>query len=119
MPRSHSSSYQRMYRFPSGVTLRLQTDQREVLGHLDAEYGSVTTEAPGEADIDVYAGQSAISSSAQDSEFNEAYEGRHKTVHWRGAVSSLQPATVPVLLEGRRPLVHSVLPVFHIVAMLP
>src|SRR5207247_7777776 len=55
MPRSHDSSYQRMYRFPSGVTLRLQTDQREVLGHLDAEYGSVSTEALGEADIDDYA----------------------------------------------------------------
>src|SRR3989442_15804192 len=93
MPRSHSSSYQRMYRFPSGVTLRLQTDQREVLGHLDAEYGSVSTEGPGEADIDVYAGQSAISSSAQDSEFNEAYEGRHKTVHWRDALLCPPEAT--------------------------
>jgi len=118
MPRSHSSSYQRMYRFPSGVTLRLQTDQREVLGHLDAEYGSVTTEAPGEADIDVYAGQSAISSSAQDSEFNEAYEGRHKTVHWRVAVSSLQAETIRVLFEGRGQLVISFLQTFYIEPLL-
>src|SRR5437867_2154581 len=118
MPRSHDSSYQRMYRFPSGVTLRLQTDQREVLGHLDAEYGSVSTEALGEADIDVYAGQSAISSSAQDSEFNEAYEGRHKTVHWRVAVSSLQAETIRVLFEGRGQLVISFLQTFYIEPLL-
>src|SRR5437867_13229607 len=118
MPRSHDSSYQRMYRFPSGVTLRLQTDQREVLGHLDAEYGSVSTEALGEADIDVYAGQSAISSSAQDSEFNEAYEGRHKTVHSRVAVSSLQAETIRVLFEGRGQLVISFLQTFYIEPLL-
>src|SRR2546427_9145988 len=114
MPRSDSSSYQRMYRFASGVTLRLQTDQREVLGHLDAEYGSVSTEAPGEADIDVYAGQSAISSSAQDSEFNETYEGRHKTVHWRGAVSSLPAQDIRGPFLGRRQPVISVLPRLYI-----
>src|SRR3989442_14806796 len=119
MPRSHSSSYQRMYRFPSGVTLRLQTDQREVLGHLDAEYGSVTTEAPGEADIDVYAGQSAISSSAQDSEFNEAYEGRHKTVHWRAAGSTPPAEKKTGLFSRRRPPGHAFLPTLFIETFAP
>src|SRR2546427_8850222 len=119
MPRSDSSSYQRMYRFASGVTLRLQTDQREVLGHLDAEYGSVSTEALGEADIDVYAGQSAISSSAQDSEFNEAYEGRHKTVHWRGAVSRPQAETIPGLFLRPRQPVLSFLPTLLIHPLIP
>ncbi len=118
MPRSHGFSYQSMYRFPSGVTLRLQTDQREILGHIDAEYGSLSTEALDEADIDVYAGRSAISSSAQASEFSQAYEGRHKTVHWRVAVSSLQAETIRVLFEGRGQLVISFLQTFYIEPLL-
>ena len=118
MPRSSDSSNQRTYVFPSGVTLRLHSDQREVISHIDAEYGSVLAVAPGDADIDVYAGRSAISSSPRANDFEQAYEGRHKTVNWRVAVSGLEAETTRVLFEGRGQLVISFLQTFYIEPLL-
>ena len=118
MPQSGELSNTRTYGFPSGVTLRLQTNAREVLSHLDAEYRSVLAKVPGEADIDVYAGQSAISSSPERPEFNQAYEGRHKTVTWRVAVGGLDERTIRVLFEGRGQLVVSFLQTFYIEPLL-
>ncbi len=118
MPLSGDLSNQRDYRFPSGVTLRLQSNQRAVLSHIDAEYGSVLAEAPGKPDIEVYAGHTAIASSPQPGEFNQAYEGRHKTVSWRVAVSSLEEETTRVLFEGRGQLVISFLQTFYIEPLL-
>jgi len=118
MPQSGERSKQRSYRFPSGVTLRLLTTQRDVLAHLDAEYGSVATEVPGEPDIEVYAGESAIASSPQANEFDDAYEGRHKTVTWRIAVGGLDGATTRVLFVGRGELVVSFLQTFYVEPLL-
>jgi len=118
MPRSSDSSNQRTYVFPSGVTLRLHSDQRGVISHINAEYGSVLAEASGDADIDVYAGRSAISSSHHANEFERAFEGRHKTVNWRVAVSGLEAETTRVLFEGRGQLVISFLQTFYIEPLL-
>jgi len=118
MPQSGKQPRQRTYCFPSGATLLLRTNQREVLEHLDAEYGTLATDTSGTPDIEVYAGDSAIASSPNASDFNEAYEGRHKTVTWRVAVSRLDEDTTSVLFEGRGQLVISFLQTFYIEPLL-
>ena len=118
MPQSSDFSNQRAYRFPSGLTLRLQSDERQVLNHLDAEYRPVLANAAGEPDIDVYAGRSAISSSPEPGAFSQAYKGRHKTVRWRVAVGGLEEGTTRVLFDGRGQLVISFLQTFYIEPLL-
>jgi hypothetical protein len=93
------STGERTYRFASGVILRLRSRRDDVLAHFDGEYGSAAVEHAGEADIEVYAGKDAVAA-AGEKLLDHAYEGRHKTVHWRVAVTDLRQETISVAFEG-------------------
>jgi hypothetical protein len=118
MPRADDPQSVRTYEFPAGVTLRLRSDQRDVLAHFDAEYGDISSGASGNANIEVCAGRSAISSSPVAASTDEMYEARHKTVTWRVAISGLEADTTTVTFEGRGQLVVSFLQTFYVEPLL-
>ena len=118
MPRPTRSIPQRTYKFPSGVGLSIRSRQREVLAHFDAEYGSAAVEKGGDADIEVYAGRAAISSSPAADTGMPAYQGRHKTVRWRTGIGDLSRDTTRVEFEGSGQLVVSFLQTFYLEPLL-
>lgn len=118
MAQSTGPVTRRAYRFPSGVTLRIHSSQRAVLNHFASEYTSAAVEEPGVADIEVYAGKKAISSSQQADRLSRAYEGRHKIVRWRISVAGLCEDTTYVGFEGSGQLVISFLQTFYVEPLL-
>jgi len=118
MPRADDSQSHRTYKFPAGITLRLQSYQRDVLAHFDAEYGDVRSADATSTDIDLYAGRSAVSSSPAGTATEEMYEARHKTVTWRVGVTGLDAGTTTVRFEGRGQLVVSFLQTFYVEPLL-
>jgi len=118
MPRPTQATPQRTYEFPSGVRLSIRSQQREVLGHFDAEYGSLGGLETGEVHIEVYAGRAAISSSPALDIGLPAYRGRHKTVRWRVAIGDLTRNTTRVEFQGSGQLVVSFLQTFYLEPLL-
>jgi hypothetical protein len=117
MSQTSDSVPQRAYRFPSGVTLRILSAQKEILAHFDGEYGSARADDVA-ADIEVYAGKAAISASRQAEAHRAAFQGRHKIVRWRVSVSDVSKATTYVGFEGSGQLVVSFLQTFYVEPLL-
>jgi hypothetical protein len=118
MAQTTGSVRRRAYRFPSGVTLRIHSSQNAVLSHFASEYTSAAVEEPDVADIEVYAGKQAVSSSSVAGRLSQAYEGRHKIVRWRISVAGLCEDTTYVGFEGGGQLVISFLQTFYVEPLL-
>lgn len=118
MAQTTGSVRRRAYRFPSGVTLRIHSSQHAVLSHFASEYTSAAIEEPDAADLEVYAGKTAISSSPECDRLSQAYEGRHKIVRWRISVAGLCEDTTHVGFEGSGQLVISFLQTFYVEPLL-
>jgi hypothetical protein len=89
--------------------VRLESDREDFLGHFDAEYCSALTEHSGATDVDIHA-----TGPDGDAQLIEAYEGRHKTVSWRVAITGLEEATTRVTFAGSGALVISFLQTFYV-----
>jgi hypothetical protein len=114
MARAESAVKRRAYRFASGVTLRIHSSQRAVLDHFASEYATAAIADPGKANIEVYAGKEAISSSPQADLLSQAYEGRHKIVRWRISIAGLCEDSTYMGFEGSGSLVISFLQTFYV-----
>jgi hypothetical protein len=118
MAQTKGAVKRRAYRFPSGVTLRIHSSQRAVRDHFASEYATAAIADPGVADIEVYAGRNAISSSPQADQLRRGYEGKHKIVRWRVSITDLCRDTTYVGFEGSGSLVISFLQTFYVEPLL-
>jgi hypothetical protein len=99
--------------FPSGVTLRIQSSQREVLAHFREEYRHGAAEADGPADVEVYAGKEAIAASSDPYLLERGFGGRHKILRWRVGIAGIDESTTRIAFEGGGQMVISFLQTFY------
>jgi hypothetical protein len=107
------------FEFPSGVSLRITSSQREVLDHFWAEYGgerSVERDAP--PDIDVYAGRAAVASSPEPRLLARGFAGRHKVLRWRVGFAGVDQERTTVVFDGGGQMVISFLQTFYVEPLL-
>ena len=106
------------YLFPSGVTLRIQSAQSDLLDHFRGEYGEGAGEAPGPPDVEVYAGKAAVASSPDPELLARGFAGRHKILRWRVGVAGIDQDTTTVAFEGAGQMVISFLQTFYVEPLL-
>ena len=106
------------YLFPSGVTLRVHSAQRELLAHFRGEYGAGAGESSGPPDVEVYAGKAAVASSPASGLLARGFAGRHKILRWRVGVAGVEEETTRLAFEGSGQMVISFLQTFYVEPLL-